>query len=67
MGWLLLWLGVAIVLALMWFSPHLSRKRPEHTGPPGPTEGLPSDASIQSGELGRGPGHWTGSGMGPQS
>ena len=55
---------VSVVLLAMWVIPLIRPRVPRMGQPPGSTEGLPSEESIRSGELGRGPGYWAGSGGG---
>jgi hypothetical protein len=64
-GWVLFWLGFALVLALMYFAPYLRRRTRRLYEKPASTEGVPSDASIRSAELGRGPGYWQSGGLPP--
>ncbi len=67
MGWVLFWAAVVVVLALLWFSPYLWRRRPGHTGTTGPTEPRPErvlrEAERGLGQSGRGVG-MPGSGFG---
>jgi hypothetical protein len=61
MGWLIFWVGLGVAMLVMWLVPLIRPRVPRMGERPGSTEGLPSEESIRSGELGRGPGYWTGS------
>ena len=63
MGWVLFWLAVVVVLALMWFSPHLRRRRPGPTGPPGSTDPR-TEHVLREAERARGQSGGSGGGFG---
>ena len=66
MGWVLFWVSLALVLALMWFWPNLRRRPPEHLRPGdrvgGNREDVVREATRTSGMLSgwRGFGGWGG-------
>jgi hypothetical protein len=63
--WVTVWAVVIAVLLVLWFWPLVRHRRPPSgVTRPHDTEGHPSEASVRSGELGRGPGYWAGTGGG---
>ena len=58
MGWLLFWAAVVVVLALMWLSPYLRRRRLPRAGAPGSTdprtERVLREAERAHGQMGKG-------------
>ena len=68
MGWVVFWVVLALVLALMWFWPYLRRRPPEHLRPGdrvgGDREEVVREAMRSSGMLSgwRGFGGWGGRG-----